>query len=124
MFRTRRRQWLTLAILAPALMMAVAACLILGAANSSRSRFDRLQEGMTVAEASQVLGRDLESYCILDISGVLEDYLIENTIGIFPIDEIRIGFGCGRLTDKRYFKTPPTLFWPKVICNARKLLGR
>jgi hypothetical protein len=59
MFRTRRRRWIAFAILAPALVLAIAARLVLAAANSTRSRFDRLEEGMTMAEASEVLGRDL-----------------------------------------------------------------
>jgi hypothetical protein len=127
MFRTRRRRWIAFAILTPFLTLAIAACLVLGAANSSRFRFDRLQEGMTVAEASEVLGRDLskDSIATFSIGSLNNDlYYYTNTIWILTTERYRVNFFCDRLSTKK--STKPTLeeFWSTTKYNAKKLLDR
>jgi hypothetical protein len=125
LFGTRRRRWSALAILTPLLMLVTVACLVFAAANSIRSRFDMLQEGMTVAEASDVVGKDLGkdfSFAYLVGDKMSVDYFYENTNGFFTVERYHVSFLDGRLSDKESIKLTPKEFWFTTVYNIRKLL--
>ena len=125
MLEKRKWKWLGVLTVLPILMMVFSIGVGIKANHDNRTAFDNLREGMTLEEASEVLGRDLhwDKFGSGYTGASYDVYQCDMGCSIIPGDSGELRFYAGTLSTKEWHSVGLHELLCTILYRCRRLLG-